>query len=113
MIKIKLRPELVPAISDWSLDFDPLAYTWYVEDGRWHDNTEFVDLIAPDAPHGEWLRIRRNLITLADIVNLYDAEDSLSIKSNRYDYDENGKWTFLEGDNYNYTRTGKQIKNQK
>ena len=24
MIKIKLRPELVPTISDWSPDFDPL-----------------------------------------------------------------------------------------
>ena len=31
MIKIKLRPELVPIINDWSPDFDPLTYTWYVE----------------------------------------------------------------------------------
>ena len=99
MIKIKLRPELVPTISGWSPDFDPLAYTWYVEDGRWHDNTEFVDLIAIDAPHGEWLRIRRDKITLSDIVNLYDTEDNLSVKSDHYDYDKNGKWTFLEGDN--------------
>ena len=27
MIKIKLRPELVPTINDWSPDFDPLTYT--------------------------------------------------------------------------------------
>ena len=103
MIKIKLRPELIPTISDWSPDFNPLDYLWYIENGRWHDNTEFVDLIAIDAPHGEWLRIRRDKITLSDIVNLYDTGDNLSVKSDHYDYDENGKWTFLEGDSKNIT----------
>ena len=65
-------------------------------DGRWHDNTEFVDLTTIDAPHGEWLRIRRDKITLSDIINLYDTKDNLSVKSDHYDYDENGKWTFLD-----------------
>ena len=33
MIKIKLRQEHVPTISDWSPDFNPLDYLWYVENG--------------------------------------------------------------------------------
>jgi len=92
MIKIRFRREWTPAISDWDDDFDPCAYEWVVEDGRWHNSHEFVDIRALNAPKGEWLRIGRAKITLTDIINLYDSD--LSSKSDAYGYNEKGEWVF-------------------
>ena len=39
---------------------------------------------------------RKEQELLSDIINLYDTKDNLSVKSDHYDYDENGKWTFLD-----------------
>lgn len=88
--------EWLPLYSDWDDLFDPFAYEWVIENGRWHDSNEFVDLKAVDAPNGEWMRIRRDQITLCDIINLYDSD--LSLKSDAYDYDENGNWIFKGGE---------------
>ena len=75
--------------------YNPFKYEWAIEDGRFHsfNNDEFVDLVALDAPNGEWIRIQRKLINLTDVINLY--EDCHCKPSDAYGW-VNGEYVFLE-----------------
>ena len=95
MLKLRFREEWMPHHSDWDKSFDPFKYVWVIEDGRFHahNNDEFVDIAAVDAPHGEWMRLSRNLINLTDVINLY--EDGHCKPSDAYGWVD-GRYVFLE-----------------
>ena len=95
MLKLRFKEEWMPRYCDWNKSFDPFKYEWAIEDGRFHscNNDEFVDLVALDAPNGEWIRIQRKLINLTDVINLY--EDCHCKPSNAYGW-VNGEYVFLE-----------------
>ena len=95
MLKLRFREEWLPHHSDWDKSFDPFKYVWVIEDGRCHahNDDEFVDIAAVDAPHGEWMRLSRNLINLTDVINLY--EDGHCKPSDAYSWVD-GRYVFLE-----------------